>query len=289
MRQNPPIDPASRPASTGPDLQEKTRRLAARLAELGRVLVAYSGGVDSSFLLAFSVRELGGDRVLAVTGDSATLPRAELEAARALARQIGAVHEVIPTEEMGNLHFLENPSDRCFWCKDELFGTLKAFGARRGFSVVVDGSNADDQHDHRPGARAARRHDVISPLADAGLAKQEIRRLSKDLHLPTWDKPAMACLASRVAYGERISPQLLQRIEEGEAWLRGIGFANVRVRAHGTLCRIEVDRDRIADLLRHDPGKRFKALGFSYVTVDVEGFRSGSMNADLALRAEEEE
>ncbi|MBI5140735.1 MAG: ATP-dependent sacrificial sulfur transferase LarE [Nitrospirae bacterium] len=242
------------------------------------LVVAFSGGVDSSFLLKFAFDALGRDNVLAVTGDSETLARSELCAAKAFAEQYGIRHEVIQTGETSNDDFLDNPHDRCFYCKNDLFGRLRGLADERGISHIADGTNADDVGGHRPGMKAAALHGVISPLADAELTKAQVREFSREMGLATWDKPAMACLASRIPHGSRITIERLSRVERAEAIIRAHGFANVRVRDHGDLARIEVDRDRIASLLESGIEAELKKLGFRFVTVDLEGFRSGSMS-----------
>jgi uncharacterized protein len=242
------------------------------------LIVAFSGGVDSSFLLKYAFDLLGGGNVLAVTGDSETIARSELEAAKSFAMRYGIRHEIIRTCETSDDNFLNNPPDRCFHCKNDLFGRMRRLAAERGIPHIADGTNADDARGHRPGMRAAAMHGVVGPLAEAGLTKAQVREVSREMGLPTWDKPAMACLASRIPHGSRITIERLSRVERAEAFVRGLGFENVRVRDHGDLARIEVDRARIADLLERGIEAELKELGFRYVTVDLEGFRSGSMN-----------
>ncbi len=259
-------------------LHSKTEALAAMLQPCGRALVAFSGGVDSSLLLKFSVDVLGADNVLAVIGDSETLARSELEAALAFAARYGIRSRVVKTGEMADENFLANPGNRCFHCKNELFARLREVARAEGFTVIFDGTNADDLQGHRPGKKAAEANGVKSPLAEAGLSKAEIRRLSQTMGLPTWNKPAMACLASRFPYGQRITATGLRRVEQAERILRQQGFLNVRVRDHDGLARVEVDREQLPALLAADVARALKGLGFRYITVDLEGFRSGSMN-----------
>jgi len=256
------------------------------LAQMDSVLVAYSGGVDSAFLLKVAVDTLG-DRALAVTARSDSYPARELEEATALASAIGAHHLVVDTHEMDSEPYVSNPSNRCYFCKTELWETLAPIAAERGITALADGFNADDVGDYRPGAVAAREHGVRSPLLEAGLTKQEIRTLSREMGLPTWDKPAMACLSSRVPYGERISREKLEQIDRAEQLLRELGFRQVRVRHHGDIARIELAPEDMArfcgDGLADPIARRIKELGFQYVTLDLQGYRSGSMNEVLRL------
>lgn len=270
--------------------QSVAERLHAALPGAGRLAVAFSGGVDSTLLLALAVRTLGPDRVLAVTARSDSLARDELGQCRALAERLGARLVVLETREMERAGYRANGPDRCYHCKSELFDVIDAeVAAREEIVAVAYGATADDASDHRPGAEAAREHAVCAPLAEAGLGKAEIRALSRALDLPTWDKPAMPCLASRIPYGQAVTPEALARIEAGERLLRELGFRELRVRHHqegeAPLARVEVPAEDLPRLLA--PGVRdrliagLRACGFAYVTCDLEGFRSGRLNEVL--------
>ncbi len=244
------------------------------------VAVAYSGGTDSTLLLKVAYDVLGRERVVALTAVSPSQPAVEREEACNLAREIGVRHVLIETHEMEDAHYIENTPERCYFCKRVILESLTRYAQREGFAVVVDGANADDLHDHRPGTRAAREWGVRSPLQEIGLSKSEIRTIARTLGLPNWDKPSAACLASRVPYGTPITVELLQRIEQAEAFLRQIGVRQLRVRHHGVLARIEVEPNDFLMIMDHRTEiiQRLQSLGYIYVTLDLAGFRSGSMN-----------
>ena len=262
-------------------LKAKKRQLVSLLAEMDRVIVAYSGGVDSSFLTAMAHDTLGG-RALALTAVSPSLARRELDDAKALARRFGWNHETVSTHEVGREEYARNDPDRCYWCKDELFSVLEPRAAATG-AAIATGTNTDDLGDHRPGLRAANERDIRAPLVEAGLSKHDVRALSRDLGLPTADKPASPCLSSRFAYGVRVTPRGLRRIERAEEAVRSFGFDVLRVRDHGDLARIEVPLEDVprAAALQRDLTDALLALGFRHVTLDLAGFRSGSLNAPL--------
>lgn len=264
--------------------ETKLQNLREILQGMDSLLLAYSGGVDSTFLLKVATDVLG-EKVLAVTAVSPTYPQEEHQAACEIARLLGARHISISTDELEDPNFCGNPPERCYYCKQELFRKLKHIASREGISFVVDASNLDDCSDYRPGRKAAEEIGVRSPLIEAGLSKQEIRNFSRELGLPTWDKPSMACLASRFPYGETITPEKLVRVEQAEKLLRALGFRQVRVRSHGKLARIEVDADRLSELaapgLRQKVVNALKEMGFVYVTLDLQGYRTGSLNEAL--------
>jgi pyridinium-3,5-biscarboxylic acid mononucleotide sulfurtransferase len=264
-------------------LDGKLAALRRELEATGGVMVAYSGGADSAFLLAAAVEALG-NRAVAATGVSPSLADLELADARALAGELGARHVVVPTHEGERPGYLRNGPDRCYFCKDELFEVLAPLARDEGLALAV-GTNTDDLGDHRPGQRAAVEHGVLTPLVTAGFSKAEVREASRRRGLRTADKPAAACLASRIAYGVQVTPARLSRVERAEALLRSFGLAQLRVRDHGDLARVEVPVQALPDLVQPDRRARLVAglreLGFAYVTLDLEGFRSGSMNSTL--------
>jgi pyridinium-3,5-biscarboxylic acid mononucleotide sulfurtransferase len=266
--------------------EAKVARVGEILESLGSVVVAFSAGVDSTFLLALAVRTLGPAAVLAAMGVSPSLAQRERSAGRVLAERLGATLVEVPTGEMDDPNYVANSPQRCFYCKKDLFERLTELARQRGGAVVVSGANADDRGDFRPGLRAGRALGVRNPLMEAGLTKAEIRAASRAMGLETWDKPAMACLASRVQYGQGITPELLGRIERAEYVLKDLGFAQCRVRDHGSLGRIEVPADRIAAVIerREQILAAMEALGYTYVTLDLRGFRSGSMNEEIRAK-----
>jgi uncharacterized protein len=270
----------------GPETAQKLLALEARLEELGSLMVAYSGGVDSAFLAATAHRILGS-RMLAVLADSASLARRDMEQASAFAHSIGMPLQVVATEELDRPEYVRNDANRCFHCKDELFAVMQALGARLGFTSIAYGMNSDDTRDFRPGQRAAEEHAVLAPLAEAGLTKTEIRALAKAAGYTLWDRPAAPCLSSRVEYGRTVTREVLSQVERAEESLRALGFRELRVRHHGELARVEIARGELPRALAIDMldsiSAAIKKAGFQYVTLDCTGFRSGSMNAILPV------
>lgn len=267
------------------ELVSKRDQLLALLGSFGSVAVAFSGGLDST-VLAKAAQLALKERAIAVTGISASMAAGEFEECQELARQIGIRHEILQTEELSNPAYQNNDANRCYHCKTELFLQVEKLCQRLAVAVVADGSNRDDHGEHRPGLRAAQERKVRSPLAEVGLNKAEIRRLAKDWNLPTWDKPAAPCLSSRIAYGETVTPERLAMVDQAERFLRQQGFQPLRVRYHkGEMARIEVPVDAIPRLvapeLRRELVEYLKSLGFKYVSLDLEGFRSGSLNQVL--------
>lgn len=271
--------------AVGP-LAAKREALDARLRSLGRVLIAYSGGVDSAFL-AWAAHEAMREEMLAVIADSPSLARTQLQDAIAFAQEQKIPLEVIPTSELDRADYVRNDGSRCFHCKDELFVVMENFRNARGFDSIAYGVNVDDQGDFRPGQAAAKLHHVAAPLLDSGLTKQEIRELARLAGLRIWDKPASACLSSRIEYGRPVTREALSAVEQGEDALRALGFRQFRVRHHGEIVRIEIDRAELSRALNPEMAEEFarifKALGFKFVTLDLEGFRSGSMNSLLPV------
>jgi uncharacterized protein len=264
--------------------QDKRDRLAAILRDCGSVVVGYSGGVDSVFLARVAVDVLGAGRVLAVTGKSDSVAVWMEDTAREVAERFGIPWLEVDTHELDDPRYAANPSNRCYFCKTELWGRLSAVAAERGLRTVLDGSNADDVGDHRPGAVAAREHGVRSPLLEAGLTKAEIRAWSRELGLPTWDQPAAPCLASRLPYGMAVTPERLRQVEAAEVALRAMGFRDFRVRHHGPVARLEVHPDEIGAVasLRGAIHAAVRGAGFRRVLVDLQGYRRGALNEALA-------
>lgn len=262
----------------------KRAALDAKIRTLGRTLVAYSGGVDSAFLAWATYQVLGAD-MLAVIADSPSLARTHLDDAIAFAREQGIPLEIITTSELDRTEYVRNDGSRCFHCKDELFTVMEAFRAACGFDSIAYGVNVDDQGDFRPGRIAASQHHIAAPLLEAGLTKQELRELARSAGLRVWDKPASACLSSRIEYGRPVTRETLSTIEQGEDALRELGFRQFRVRHHGEIVRIEIANNELSRALSSEMAAEFtrifKALGFKFVTLDLEGFRSGSMNSLL--------
>jgi len=266
--------------------QSKQNQLHHHLRELGSIAVAFSSGVDSTFLLK-TARDLLGDRVLAITVHSCLSPQRELDEAMQFTRDEGIEHIVLEVDELSIPGFAQNPADRCYLCKVELFTRIQRIAEERGIPHVAEGSNADDSNDYRPGLRAITELGILSPLRDAGLTKSEIRQLSSELGLPTWNKQSFACLASRIPYGEEITKERLAMIDAAEQYLLDAGFRQVRVRFHGNLARIETNEEGqqfLADkALREAIHCRFKEIGFVYVAIDLLGYRTGSMNETLTM------
>ena len=269
-------------------LEQKLKQLKTLFTEMDRALIAYSGGVDSTLVAKIGYDVLG-DRALAVTAESPSLLPEELEDARIQAAAIGIPHKVVHTHEMDNPNYTSNPVNRCYFCKSELHDTLKPLALQMGYPYVVDGVNADDLHDYRPGIQAAKERGARSPLAELGITKAEVRELSKHLDLPWWDKPAQPCLSSRFPYGEEITVSKLQRVGRAEIYLRRLGLSNLRVRSEGDTARIELPPEKIKEfVLTTDLPtlvSAFQQFGFVYVTLDLEGYRSGKLNQVLNTEA----
>jgi pyridinium-3,5-biscarboxylic acid mononucleotide sulfurtransferase len=267
-------------------LESKAALLHSRLKELGRILVAYSGGVDSAYL-AWAAYQALGDKMLAIIADSPSLARTHLADAIAFAKEQEIPLEVIATSELDRPEYVRNDSQRCFFCKDELFTLMEALRQKRGFDAIAYGVNLDDQGDFRPGQKAAVNHRVVAPLLDTKLSKDDVRSLAREAGLRIWDKPASACLSSRIEYGRPVTGEALAMVEKGEDALRALGFRQFRVRHHGDIVRIEIAREEFTRALNPAMAAEFtrifKELGFKFVTLDLEGFRSGSMNALLSV------
>jgi uncharacterized protein len=266
------------------ELEIKEQRLYEGLRRVPSLIVAYSGGVDSAYL-AYAAHRALGDRMLAVTALSASYSARDRAEAEACVARFRMPHEFIETDELANPAYRANHPDRCFFCKDELFDKLEALAAQRGFAAVAYGVNLDDQGDWRPGQRAAQNHRVLAPLLDAGLTKADIRELARRGGVPVWNRPASACLSSRIAYGIEVTPERLKIIEQGEEALRELGFRQMRVRYHDDIVRIEISPEEMPRALSPEMARKFvgifKALGFKFVTLDLEGYRSGSLNTHL--------
>jgi uncharacterized protein len=280
------VTPPAVGSTAAVNLELKAAALDARLASLGSVLVAYSGGVDSAFLAITAARVLG-PHSLCVTADSPSYPDRHREIALDTARAFALRHEIVRTEEIERPEYRANPANRCYYCKHELYTHLTGIARARGFAAVVDGSNADDRGDYRPGRQAAREFGVLSPLDEAGLTKPEIRELARRAGLATWDEPASACLSSRIPYHSEVTPEKLRTIEAAEQVLRTLGFRVFRVRHHDTIARLELGRDEIARALEPAVAdhidRELRALGYAHVTVDLRGYRLGSLNEALTL------
>ena len=268
-------------------LDAKQQKLFATLTGLGRVIVAYSGGTDSAYL-AWAAHRVLGSHAIAITADSASIPESHKRDAEDFVRRFGIAHEYIETHEFENPDYLKNDANRCFHCKDELFTRLEEVGRERGIAHIIYGVNQDDLGDYRPGQNAAKIHQVKAPLVEAGLSKAEIRELSRAAGLPTWDRPASACLSSRIPYGTPVTIQNIKTVEKGEEEIKALGFRQFRVRFHGELVRIEIAKDELARALAPEMAAAFTAifrkLGFQYVTLDLEGYRQGSLNEVLHLK-----
>jgi uncharacterized protein len=273
-------------SAAGDTMSERKAALFRALEELPGLIVAYSGGVDSAYL-AWAATQVHGSRALCITADSPSYPDHHRELATRIARDFGLHHEIIRTDEMARPEYRANPANRCYYCKHELYGHLTPIAERRG-AVIVDGNNADDRGDYRPGRQAAREFGVRSPLDEAGLTKSEIRALSLAAGLPTWDEPASACLSSRIPYFSEVTDEKLRMIERAEAVLRGLGFRVCRVRHHDSIARLEIARDEMARALEPEIADRIdrelRAIGYEHVTLDLRGYRLGSLNDALRLR-----
>jgi uncharacterized protein len=265
-------------------LQKRLAKLERILAPYGSALVAFSGGVDSSLALAVAARALPKGRVLAVTSNNETYLPSELDLARKFTASLGVEHLIVNTRELDNPDYANNPTNRCYFCKSTLYSDLAKLAEEKGYTCVVDGANKDDEGDYRPGRKAARELGVVSVLSEAGMTKEEVRELAKYLGLPTWDKPALACLSSRFPYGQEITPEKLSQVARAEEFLRREGFLQVRVRHHGEIARLEVGPEELerAFAMREEISTELLDAGFLYVTLDLVGYKPGSLNAPLA-------
>ena len=268
------------------DVSEHLKELENIVAPYGSALVAFSGGVDSSLALAIAARALPKDSVLAVTSNNETYLPSELDLAKDLAESLGVEHVIVNTRELDNPNYASNPTNRCYFCKSTLYSDLAETARQRGYGCVVDGANADDEGDYRPGRKAAKELGVVSPLSLAGVGKKEVRDLAHHLGLPSWDKPALACLSSRFPYGQEITPEKLSQVARAEEFLRERGFRQVRVRHHGEIARLEVGPEEMdrAFAGREEISAELKAAGFLYVALELSGYKSGSLNATLGKK-----
>src|SRR3712207_2983603 len=266
--------------------EERLRELERLVAPYGSALVAFSGGVDSSLALAIAARALPKEGVLAVTSNNETYLPSELDLAREFADSLGVEHLIVNTRELDDPNYASNPANRCYFCKSTLYSDLHRIAGERGYACVVDGANSDDEGDYRPGRKAAKELEVVSPLSLAGMGKAEVRELAKHLGLPSWDKPALACLSSRFPYGQEITPEKLAQVARAEEFLRERGFRQVRVRHHGEIARLEVGPEEMerAFALRAEISAELKEAGFLYVALDLAGYESGSLNAVLGKK-----
>jgi len=281
-RVTPVTEEGSRPA----DLDERRAALEHIIDEMGRVIVAFSAGIDSTLVLKVACDRLG-DNALGVTAVSPSLAQSELQEAVELARLMGARHRLLETHELDDPNYAANPINRCYFCKTELYDELLELARREGYRYILNGANLDDAGDYRPGEQAAREFDVRSPLREAGMTKAHVRALARELGLPNWNKPAMACLSSRLPYGIRVTREALSQVEQAERYLRSLGFRQLRVRHHGDLARIEVERADLSRLIElgQEIHAELKRIGYTYVTADLLGFRSGSLNEGLGRKA----